>query len=231
MTLRLEQVAIRRGETVVLRDVSLEVSAGEVLAVLGRNGAGKTTLLRSVMGLSPPHHGQILVNGQEVTGLATHTIAKLGVAMVPETRGVLPSLTVRETLGLASGRRPGPWSLERVESLFPRLAERQGHRGNQLSGGEQQMLGLASALLLNPLALLLDEPTQGLAPLVAAEIGRTVAQLATEGLAVLLVEQNHQFASSLASRAMLLGQGGVRWAGTMVALKEDREIQSTWLGV
>ncbi len=231
MTLRLEEIAVRRGESEVLRDLSLDVAAGETLAVLGRNGVGKTTLLRAIMGLSPPHRGRVLLEGRDIASLPAHAIARLGVAMVPETRGILPSLTVGETLGLAAGRRPGPWTRQRVEALFPRLAERRGHRGSQLSGGEQQMLGLAAALLLNPLALLLDEPTQGLAPLVAADIGDTVSQLAKEGLAVLLVEQNHRFASRLASRTVLLGQGGVRWSGAMHELEEDREAQSTWLGV
>lgn len=231
MTLRLEEIAVRRGESEVLRDLSLAVAGGEVLAVLGRNGAGKTTLLRAVMGLSPPHRGRVLLEGRDIASLPTHAIARLGVAMVPDTRGVLPSLTVGETLGLAAGRRSGPWTRQRVETLFPRLAERRGHHCSHLSGGEQQMLGLAAALLLNPLALLLDEPTQGLAPLVAAEIGDTVSQLAQEGLAVLLVEQNHRFASRLASQAVLLGHGGIHWTGSMRELEEDREAQAAWLGV
>ena len=231
MSLNVEEIDVFRGESLVLSRVSLEARAGEVLALLGRNGAGKTTTLRAVMGLSPPARGRILLDGAAVSGWPTHRIARRGIAYLPETRGVLASFTVTEALRLAARRRPGPWTVARVRDIFPRLAERGGHRGDQLSGGEQQMLGLATALLSNPRVLLLDEPTHGLAPLLVAELKDRIAGLAVEGLTVVLVEQNYRFASSLAARAVLLGKGRIRWSGTMEALAADRRAQATWLGV
>ncbi len=231
MNLTIEEIDVFRGESLVLRHVSFEARSGEVVALLGRNGAGKTTALRSIMGLSPPASGRIKLGGTAVSGLPPHQIARMGIAYLPETRGILPSFKVGEVLRLASGRRPGPWTVSRVFQLFPRLAERQEHRGDELSGGEQQMLGLATALLLNPSVLLLDEPTHGLAPRIVSDLRDRIANIVTEGLTVVFVEQNLRFASALADRAILLGKGRVRWSGPMQELEADPEAQGTWLGV
>lgn len=231
MTLAIDGIRVHRGESRVLDGFSLQVKTGEIAALLGRNGAGKTTTLRAIMGLSPPNEGEIRLDGEPLAGLPPHRIARAGVAFLPESRGVLPGLTVREMLDLASGRRDGPWTPERVRKFFPRLAEREDHRGDQLSGGEQQMLGIASALLLNPRLLLLDEPSHGLAPILAAEVAEQIAALAAEGLTVLLVEQNLRYAQSLAASAHILGKGRLRWSGPMDDLRHETAIVATWLGV
>ena len=231
MSLSVDRIDVYRGDSQVLSGVSLEVRQGEALALLGRNGAGKTTTLRAIMGMLPPAQGRVLLNGTPVTGQPPHRLALAGVAYLPETRGVLPSFTVVEALRLAGHRRPGQWTVERIWELFPRLAERMNHRGDQLSGGEQQMLGIATALLLNPVVLLLDEPTHGLAPLLVQEVRDRIAAIVREGLAVVLVEQNFRVATALATRAVVLGKGRVRWSGAMTELSKDRDVQTTWLGV
>ena len=229
--LSLENVATGYGETRVLHGVSLEVSRGEVVALMGRNGAGKTTTLRAAIGLTPAWSGRITLDGQEITRARPHTLAKAGLGYLPEHRGVFPSLTVQENLTLVEGRRPGPWTAARVYELFPRLAERRQNGGAQLSGGEQQMLAIARALLLNPKVLLLDEPTEGLAPLIVREIGERLTAVKAEGMTVLLVEQNARFALGLADRAYVLSRGEVRWHGEAAALRADKDAQATLLGV
>ena len=219
------------GETRVLHGLSLAVPPGQVTALLGRNGAGKTTTLRAVMGLVRASSGAVLLDGRRTTGMPPHRVAGLGVAYVPETRDIFPSLTVAENLGLAARRFRGPWTVPRVLGLFPRLAERIGNGGAELSGGEQQMLAIARALLMNPRLLLLDEPTEGLAPIIVRQIHETLAELRGSGLTVLLVEQNFGFATSLADRVAVLGRGQIVWEGTPAAIRADPATQARWLGI
>jgi branched-chain amino acid transport system ATP-binding protein len=229
--LTLEHVTTGYGETQVLHGVSLQVGAGEVVALMGRNGAGKTTTLRSIIGLSPAWSGRISLNGQDITHTKPHVLAVAGIGYLPEHRGVFPSLTVHENLTLVAGRRLGPWTVERAYDLFPRLGERRKNGGAQLSGGEQQMLAIARALLLNPLVLLLDEPTEGLAPLIVREIGERLREIRAEGTTMLLVEQNARFALGLADRAYILSRGEVKWQGTSANLRADKDVQASLLGV
>lgn len=219
------------GESHILQGVSLEVAAGEVVSLMGRNGAGKTTTLRSIIGLAPPRRGRISYQGRDINGGKPHDLARLGLAYLPETRGIFPSLSVLENLTIASGRRGGDWTLERVLDLFPELAERKQAGGAQLSGGEQQMLAIGRALLLNPDLLLLDEPSEGLAPIVVRRIHDCLKRIKQEGATILLVEQNLPFAISLADRIYVLGKGTIQWFGTPDALKADPVVQQTWLGV
>jgi branched-chain amino acid transport system ATP-binding protein len=229
--LTLEAITAGYGETQVLHGVSLQVAEGEVVALLGRNGAGKTTTLRAIIGLTPASSGAIRFDGQDITRARPHALALAGIGYLPEHRGVFPSLSVQENLTLVAGRRPGPWTVARVYELFPRLAERRQNGGAQLSGGEQQMLAIARALLLNPKLLLLDEPTEGLAPLIVRDIYQRLADIKAEGATVLLVEQSVRFALGLADRAYVLGRGRVEWQGDATALATDVEAQKTWLGV
>jgi branched-chain amino acid transport system ATP-binding protein len=215
----------------VLRGVSLTVPEGAVVALLGRNGAGKTTTLRSLMNLKTPERGTITLHGADITGRPPHEIARLGMTLVPEHRGMFPSLSVRESLAIASRRRGGDWTVERVLTTFPRLAERLDHRSMQLSGGEQQLLAIARALLLHPRLLLLDEPTEGLAPIVVRTLLADLLALKQQGMAMLLVEQNFAFAKRLADHAVVLGKGVLQWAGPMAKLQGEDEIARTWLGV
>ncbi len=219
------------GASHILHGVSLNVAEGAVVALLGRNGAGKTTTLRSVMGLTPPRRGSIRFNGADMAGKKPHMMARLGVSYMPETRGILSSLSVLENLTLAQGRRSGPWTLERVFELFPGLYERRSNGGSQLSGGEQQMLAIARALLLNPDLLILDEPTEGLAPIIVQDIQNHLRAIKDEGMTILLVEQNFRFATDIADRVYVLGKGQVRWQGSADALSADTAVQHEWLGV
>ena len=229
--LSLIDIAAGYGETQVLRGVTLDIAKGETVALLGRNGAGKTTTLRTIIGLTPPRSGQVLFDGQEITGGRPHALALAGIGYLPEHRGVFPSLSVHENLALVAGRRPGAWTIPRVYELFPHLAERRRNGGGQLSGGEQQMLAIARALLLNPRLLLLDEPTEGLAPMIVRDIYQRLADISAEGVTCLLVEQNVHFALQLADRAYVLGRGQVQWQGAAATLRNNPEIQATWLGV
>ena len=219
------------GETRVLHGLSLSVPAGCVSALLGRNGAGKTTTLKSVMGLVRVTSGSIMLDGESLTGGRPHRIAQKGVAYVPETRDIFPSLTVAENLELAARRFRGPWTVERVLGLFPRLRERLANGGSQLSGGEQQMLAIARALLMNPRLLILDEPTEGLAPIIIRQIHDTLAELRGLGLTLLLVEQNFGFAISLADEVHVLGRGQVVWKGSSAEIRADPQVQARWLGI
>ncbi len=231
--LEVEALEAGYGETRVLHGLSLTVGRGEVVALLGRNGVGKTTTLRAIMGLLPPRAGRVRIDGRDVTGLPAHRIARLGVGYVPETRDIFPSLTVAENLELARrlGRREGPWDPERIYALFPRLHERRDNPGTALSGGEQQMLAIARALIQNPQLLLLDEPTEGLAPIVVQEIRAKLRELIATGLTVLLVEQNFRFATPLASRCYVLARGRVAWHGPAVELAASEELQRRLLAV
>ena len=218
------------GESHVLHGVSLSVADGEVLTILGRNGTGKTTLIRSIIGFTPPRQGTIRLKGDDVTGWPSYRLVARGMALVPQGRRVFPSLTVRENLEVARRGR-GRWSVDRVHELFPRLRERAGNRANKLSGGEQQMLAIARALMSNPSLLLLDEPTEGLAPLLVREVGRIIGELKREGLSILLVEQNLPMALGVADRVHILSRGQIVYGGTPGALAADEDVKSRWLGV
>ncbi|GGN02940.1 ABC transporter ATP-binding protein [Thermus composti] len=222
MSLRLEGLSAGYGGIPVLHGVDLEVGEGEVVALLGRNGAGKTTLIKAVMGLVRVYAGQVVYWGQELTPLPSYRRAQLGLGYVPDDRRIFPELTVRENLLIA--HRPGPWSLEKVYRMLPRLQEIEHRRGGLLSGGEQQMLTIARTLMTNPKLLLLDEPTEGLAPLIVEEIARLVLELKREGMPVLLAEQNLRFTGRVADRAYVLETGEVRLSGTMDELLHKEEV-------
>lgn len=229
--LELDAIESGYGETQVLHGLSLRARPGRVLAVLGRNGAGKTTTLKTVMGLLPLKKGAIRLAGRPLDRRPFH-VARFGIGYVPETRDIFPSLTVRENLMLATRvARPGDWTLDRVIDLFPRLGERLENGGTQLSGGEQQMLSIARALLMNPRLLILDEPTEGLAPIIVRLIHDKLAELRSAGLSMLLVEQNFGFATSLADDVAVVGRGRVVWTGSPAEIRADAELQHRWLGV
>ncbi len=208
------------GKSHILHGVSLDAAEGQVTALLGRNGAGKTTTLRSVMGLTPPRDGRVTVFGTEITRWPPYRIAALGVGYVPEGRRIFANLSVAENL-MVPLERPGPWTPETIYQLFPRLGERRSNRGRQLSGGEQEMLAIARALLLNPKLLILDEPSQGLAPLVTREVFSIVTKMRDEGLAVLLVEQNVRMSLEVADRVFVLDDGHVVYSGPARELAAD----------
>jgi len=211
------------GKSHILHGVNLELREGEIVTLLGRNGAGKTTTLLSVTGHVQPRSGSIRIFGKDTAGWPAYRIARLGVGHVPEGRKIFGALTVAENL-LVPRAAPGPWTLERVYQLFPRLAERRSQLGRQLSGGEQEMLSIARPLLMNPKIMLLDEPSQGLAPLVVQEVMRVVRAMRDEGLSVLLVEQNVPLALSAADRAYILSDGQVVHSGGAAELAHDSEL-------
>jgi branched-chain amino acid transport system ATP-binding protein len=218
------------GDSHVLHGVSLSVGDGEVLTILGRNGMGKTTLVRSIIGFTPPREGSVRLKGEDVAGWPPYRLIERGVALVPQGRRVFPSLTVRENLDVAR-RGNGRWSLERVYELFPRLRERAANRANKLSGGEQQMLAIGRALMCNPDLLLMDEPTEGLAPLLVREVGKVIGELKREGLSILLVEQNLPLALGVADRVHILSRGQIVYSGAPAALSADEDVKSRYLGV
>jgi branched-chain amino acid transport system ATP-binding protein len=231
----LEIEGLRAGysETMVIHDLALEARAGRVLALLGRNGAGKTTTLRAVMGMIRITAGSIRLGGQAIHGKPSYEIARRGVAYVPDTRDIFASLTVRENLVLATRCAPAgsAWTLERVLEFFPSLARRLSNGGNQLSGGEQQMLSIGRALLMGPQLLILDEPTEGLAPLIVRQIHDKLLELKREGMSMILVEQNFGFATSLADDVCIVSRGAAVWRGSSDEIGNDRQAQSQWLGV
>ncbi len=232
--LKIEGLETGYGETQIVHGLNLRAAKGRVLAILGRNGAGKTTTLKSIMGLLPAKRGSISFRGQEISNRKCFEIARMGIAYVPETRDIFPSLTVQENLALAARLKPvgeRRWTLERVLDFFPRLRERRLNGGNQLSGGEQQMLAIARALLTNPMLLLLDEPTEGLAPIIMRQIHDKLLELKSEGLTIILVEQNVGFAASLADDVCIIGRGQVVWDGEPAHIRGDHELKARWLGV
>jgi branched-chain amino acid transport system ATP-binding protein len=206
------------------------VAAGEVVALLGRNGAGKTTTLRSITGLTPPNKGEIIYKGADISGLDPHLISRKGIAMVPETRDVFSYLTVRENLSIAR-RRDSRWQMDTVLARFPGLRERLDNKGRELSGGEQEMLAIARALMTGPDLLLLDEPSQGLAPLVVNVVMDTIRELKQQHVSMLLVEQNAEMALQLADRVYILDHGTVVFEGTPAQLRADTQVTATYLGV
>ena len=230
MALEVEAIHTYYGESHVLHGISLRVDPGEVLAILGRNGMGKTTLVRSIVGFTPPREGRVLYEGTEITRLPPFRMVALGMALVPQGRRVFPSLSVRENLDVAR-RGEGRWTLEQVYALFPRLGERAGNRANKLSGGEQQMLAIGRALMSNPDLLLMDEPTEGLAPLLVREVGRVIGELKRSGLSILLVEQNLALALSVADRVHVLSRGQIVHSGTPDDLMTNEDVKTRYLGV
>jgi len=228
--LALEGVASGYGESVVVEDARLTLAEGETVAVLGRNGAGKTTLLTTMLALTRLHRGTVRWRGEDATRWPAHRRAGAGMGWVPQERGMWRSLTVDEHLGCVA--RPGPWTVERVKGLFPRLAERRAHRGSQLSGGERQMLAVARALVTNPRLLLLDEPMEGLAPIVVQELAEAFRALAAGGsMAMVLVEQHPRIALSLAPRAIVMERGRIVHDGPGAELLADPRGLDRWLAV
>jgi len=229
--LALDSVDALYGESHVLHSVSFALGEGRVLALLGRNGAGKTTCMNSVIGFLPPRKGAVRLFGQSLAGFAPDVISRRGIGLVPQGRRVFPRLTVRENLIVAHQKRKGAWNLERVFELFPRLRERAEQDAGSLSGGEQQMLAIGRALMGNPRVLLMDEPSEGLAPLIVAEVGRTIAKLKAEGQSIVLVEQNVKLAFSLADDVVILNTGRVAFSGPVEAVRDNESLITQHLGV
>jgi branched-chain amino acid transport system ATP-binding protein len=232
--LSLERINALYGDSHVLYDVSFRLAPGRVLALLGRNGAGKTTCMSAVIGFLPPRDGEVRLFGEPVTRLAPEAISRKGIGLVPQGRRIFPTLTVRENLTVAQQLRPGverPWTVEGVFELFPRLHERHAQTAGSLSGGEQQMLAISRALMGNPRVLLMDEPSEGLAPLIVAEVGRTIAQLKREGQSIVLVEQNVKLALELADDVVILNTGRVVFAGGVDEVRGNDELVTQHLGV
>jgi len=234
--MQLEAKAINTyyGLSHILFDVSLEVDRGEVVVLLGRNGAGKTTTMRSIMGLTPPKAGTVTYNGQNITGLAPYKTARLGIGFVPEDRSIFPDLTVRANLDVAykkSKTRANKWTIEQVYALFPRLEELSRRRGGTLSGGEQQMLTIARTLMGDPDLLLLDEPSEGLAPIIVKTLGDFIDRVKQEGMTVLLSEQNVKFSLKHSDRAYIVDSGHIKYQGTIKELEKDEDVKKRYLAV
>jgi len=219
------------GDSHVLHSVTFSLQEGHVLALLGRNGAGKTTCMNAIIGFLPPRKGEIRLFGEKIGRLSPEAIARKGVGLVPQGRRVFPTLTVKENLAVAFQERDSRWNLERVFDLFPRLKERTEQHAGSLSGGEQQMLAIGRALMGNPRVLLMDEPSEGLAPMLVAEVGRTIARLKAEGQSIVLVEQNVQLAFDLADEVAILNTGRVAFAGPASAARDNESLITQHLGV
>jgi branched-chain amino acid transport system ATP-binding protein len=230
--LAVEEIHTYYGDSHILYGVSLTVTRGQVLALLGRNGMGKTTLIRSAIGFTPPRQGRIVFKGTDVTRLPPFRAVEMGMGLVPQGRRIFPSLSVRENLTVAArGNLKQGWNLDRVFALFPRLRERVSHPGNKLSGGEQQMLAIGRALMTNPDLLLMDEPTEGLAPLLVREVGKAIAELKEQGLSILLVEQSLHFATSVADHVHVLNRGRIVHSSSPAELLANEDVKSRFLGL
>ena len=230
--LRIVDIHTYYGDSYVIQGVSLEVAKGMVVALLGRNGVGKTTLIRSIVGFTPARRGAILFNGQDITHMDSYKIINLGMGLVPQGRRIFPSLTVKENLAIAErGGCDRRWDFAKIYAIFPRLEERCDQRANTLSGGEQQMLAIARALISNPLFILMDEPTEGLAPVLVREVGDAILRLKEEGLSIFLVEQNLVFARKFADYVHLMSKGMIVYSSTPEQLWEDQETKHRYLGV
>jgi branched-chain amino acid transport system ATP-binding protein len=234
MTLAISKLTAGYGKAQALFDVSLQVAPGEVLVLLGRNGAGKTTTLKAAMGWITPWTGEVTLHGQSIRGKSMHEIARLGLGFVPEERRIFSDLTVAEnlTVGVQPARKNAPtWTQDRVFDLFPKLKEMQQRLGGQMSGGEQQMLTIARTLMGNPSVLLLDEPSEGLAPIIVERIAQSIMTLKREGLSIILSEQNYHFAQWVADRAVVVDKGHVRFEGTMADLVANADVRKQFLSV
>ncbi len=232
--LRVENLAAAYGSSRVLFDVTFEVGEGEFATLLGRNGMGKTTTIKTIMGLLPALGGRVLFDGADVTGKTPEAIARLGVGLVPEGRQIFPTLTVRENLVATAADRFGrenPWTLERVYNLFPRLGERHGQWARTLSGGEQQMLAIGRALMTNPRLLILDEATEGLAPVIRTEIWTVLSALKAQKLSILVVDKNIDVLRRMANSHNVIEKGHIVWTGDGAALDRDREKVNGWVGL
>jgi branched-chain amino acid transport system ATP-binding protein len=232
--LRVEGIEAGYGQSQVLHGISLDIAPGEMVTLMGRNGMGKTTTVRAILGLTPASAGSVRFCGTEIRGWPAYRIAQLGIGLVPEGRQVFPNLTVRENLvATAANRSAGadPWTLEKVCTLFPRLAERLSSMGNLLSGGEQQMLAIGRALMTNPRLLILDEATEGLAPLIRAEIWRCLGRLKAERQSILVIDKNVQALTRIADRHYLIERGKVVWSGTSKELADAPDVQHRYLGI
>jgi len=230
IALELTGVSAGYGETIVLENVGLRLARGETLSIIGRNGVGKTTLLATIMGHTTLHGGAVLLQGRDISRLQTYRRSAAGLGYVPQEREIFTSLSLQENLTVAA--RPGPWTLERVYSMFPRLAERRANRGNQLSGGEQQMLAIGRALIGNPSVVLMDEPSEGLAPAIVEELARALKQLAAaDGLALVIVEQNTRLALQISPRAAIMDRGRVVYDGPSARLIQDPAMLDRLIGV
>ena len=234
MLLQVEGVETAYGTSQVLFGMSLDVEAGEMVTLMGRNGMGKTTTIRSIMGMMTPHSGKITFNGEIISGMASHRIAKMGIGLVPEGRQIFPNLTVRENLVATARNVSGstnPWTFEKVLERFPALKLRINGMGNELSGGEQQMLAIGRALMINPKLLILDEATEGLAPQIRTEIWKCLEDLKTQGQSILVIDKNVAALTRIADRHNIIEKGRVVWTGTSVELLENPEVQQRYLGV
>ncbi len=232
--LAVEGLETAYGMSQVLFGVSLKIDAGQVVTLLGRNGMGKTTTVRSIMGIVRPRAGSIRFEDRALHGLPSFRVAQLGLGLVPEGRQVFPNLTVRENLVATAANRAGatePWTLDKVHALFPELAERRNHFGNQLSGGEQQMLAIGRALMTNPKLLILDEATEGLAPLIREKIYRSIEQLKVAGLSILIIDKDVRTLMRVADRHFVLEKGRIVWSGDSQALAASEDVQHRYLGV
>jgi len=229
--LEIDGVETCYGQSQVLFGMSFGVKPGEMVTLIGRNGMGKTTTVRSIMGLTPARAGSIRFAGQEIRGRSSFRIAKLGIGLVPEGRQIFPNLSVRENLVATARGREAGWTLARIYELFPALAERSGNMGNQLSGGEQQMLAIGRALMTNPQLLILDEATEGLAPLIRAEIWTCLARLKAEGLSILVIDKNVGALTKVADRHVVIERGRVVWSGASAELAANLDVQHRYLGV
>lgn len=234
MLLEVHDINTYYGLSHILFDVSLEVDKGEVVVLLGRNGAGKTTTMRSIMGLTPPKNGKVIFNGKDVTGAPPYQVARLGMGFVPEDRRIFPDLSVRSNLevGLRKvGNKNSVWTIDRIYEIFPRLKELAGRRGGNLSGGEQQMLTISRTLMGNPDLILLDEPSEGLAPIVVKALGDFIDLLKREGTTILLSEQNVKFSLKHSDRAYIVDNGHIKYQGTIEELARDAEVTKRYLAV
>ncbi|HLG71243.1 MAG TPA: ABC transporter ATP-binding protein [Chloroflexota bacterium] len=229
--LQVEDIHTYYGDSHILQGVSLNVNPGELVCLVGRNGAGKTTTIRSIIGFNKPRAGKVTYEGKDTTGMPPYKIAKMGIGLVPQGRRIFPDLSVQENLLFAHDKKRGSWDLNKVYSVFPRLKERQKNRGDQLSGGEQQMLAIARALLMNPSLILMDEPSEGLAPLIVREIGRIIKEVKNEGLSVLLVEQNLALGLSVADRCYVLNKGRIVYESSPDELRQNEQVKHQYLGV
>jgi len=230
--LTLDGVDTYYGDSHILHDVGFELRRGEVMALLGRNGVGKTTTIQTILGLPPPRHGRIEFQGRPIAGQPTFVIVQAGIGWVPQGHRIFPTLSLSENLALAAAKaKPGRWTVEEIYRLFPRLHARRSARGDALSGGEQQMLAIARALVQNPDLILMDEPSEGLSPLLVQEIEGTITHLHREGASILLVEQNLSFALSIAERVMIMNKGMIVFSGSAEQLAKDEQLCRRYLGV